>query len=335
MRAMVLEKIKTPLIMRDVFIPHLKKNDLLIKVLTCGVCRTDLHIVEGELPDPKLPLIPGHQIVGIVEEKGDAAQKYQIGDLVGVPWLGWTCGQCHFCLTGRENLCEKAIFTGYQRDGGYAEFCAADERYVFPLPKDVSYLNEAPLLCAGLIGFRAFKMTKPAQRIGFYGFGSSAHILIQLATYLKKEIFVFTRPNDKVGQEFAKTLGAKWVGGSDEMPPARLDAAIIFAPAGDLMIQALKAVDKGGSVISAGIYMSDIPSFPYNLLWGERSLRSVANLTREDGEEFLALAREAHIETIVTSYPLTQANEALKDLKTGRLSGSAVLIVNGSIIQSD
>lgn len=326
MKAMILEKVCTPLIMKEVPTPEVGKKDILVKVLTCGVCRTDLHVVDGELPEPKLPLIPGHQIVGVVEAKGKEAHRFKIGDRVGVPWLGFTCGKCHFCLSGRENLCDKAVFTGYNRDGGYAEYCAADERYAFPLPEN-SAVHEAPLLCAGLIGYRAFKMTEPAQRIGFYGFGSSAHILIQLACFLNKEVFVFTRPGDKDGQEFAKTFGAKWVGGSDELPPVPLDSAIIFAPVGALMVQALKAVDKGGSVISAGIHMSDIPSFPYSLLWGERSLRSVANLTREDGEEFLSLARQAGLETIVTTFPLLEANEALKDLRSGKLSGSGVLII--------
>lgn len=326
MKAMVLEAVGEPLKLKEVSLPKLEKRDVLVKVLACGVCRTDLHIIDGDLAKPHLPLIPGHQIVGIVEKLGEGASRFKIGDLVGAPWLGWTCEQCSFCLTERENLCDNALFTGYQRDGGYAEYCAADERYLFPLPNR-SATSMAPLLCAGLIGYRAFKMCEPSQRIGFYGFGSSAHILIQLANYLGKEVFVFTRPGDQVGQEFAKKLGAKWVGGTDELPPQPLDSAIVFAPVGALMIEALKAVNKGGKVVSAGIHMSDIPSFPYSLLWEERSLSSVANLTRSDGEEFLTLAFKAGIQTMTTIFPLVEANEALKAMREGKLKGSAVLAI--------
>lgn len=327
MKAMVFEAPLKPLQLKEVPMPSPELGELLIKVLACGVCRTDLHIFEGDLPQPKQPLIFGHQIVGIVERLGDQVEGFQLGELVGVPWLGNTCTRCHFCLSERENLCDQGQFTGYNRDGGYAEYCTAKASYVFHLPAGKPPAKLAPLLCAGLIGYRAFKRCEPAQRIGFYGFGSSAHILIQLANYLKKEVFVFTRPKDRDGQEFAKTFGAKWVGGSDELPPVPLDAAIVFAPVGDLMPQALKAVDKGGLVISAGIHMSDIPSFPYDLLWGERSLSSVANLTRQDGLEFLALALRADIDTIVTPFSLSEANEALKEMRDGKLKGSAVLVM--------
>lgn len=328
MQAMILEKTGLPLVHREVPLPHVGDRDVLIKVFACGVCRTDLHIIDAELPNAKLPLILGHQIVGIVEKKGEKATRFQKGDLVGVPWLGKTCEKCHFCLSGRENLCDHAVFTGYHRDGGFAEYSAADERYIFPLSDKYLPVDQAPLLCAGLIGYRAYKMTEPAQRIGFYGFGSSAHLLIQLACAQNKEIFVFTRPQDRDKQAFAKTFGAKWVGGSDEMPPVPLDAAIVFAPQGDLMIQALKAVDKGGAVISAGIHMSDIPSFSYDLLWEEKSLKSVANLTRQDGAEFLQLAKEVAIGPIVNPFSLKEANKALSELRSGKLSGSAVLLMN-------
>lgn len=327
MKAMVFEALGEPLKLKEVALPKLDKRDVLIKVLACGVCRTDLHIIDGDLAKPHLPLIPGHQIVGTVEKLGEHAHRFKVGDLVGVPWLGWTCEQCLFCLTERENLCDNALFTGYQRDGGYAEYCAADERYLFPLPNTMSATSLAPLLCAGLIGYRAFKMCGPSQRIGFYGFGSSAHILIQLANYLGKEVYVFTRPGDLKGQEFARKLGAKWVGGTDELPPQPLDSAIVFAPVGALMIEALKAVNKGGTVVSAGIHMSDIPSFPYSLLWEERSLTSVANLTRADGVEFLDLAFKAGLQTMITLFPLEEANEALSAMRKGRLKGSAVLAI--------
>lgn len=313
MRAMILEEVGKPLVLKEVPIPTPSKNEVLIKVHSCGVCRTDLHIFDGELIPPKLPLILGHQIVGTLED----------GALVGVPWLGGSCGKCEFCLSKRENLCDQAVFNGFHRNGGYAEYCTANKDFIFPLAsKEV-----APLLCAGLIGYRAFRLAQPANKIGFYGFGSSAHILIQVAVYLGKEIYVFTRPGDKKTQAFALSLGAKWAGGSDEMPPNLLDAALIFAPAGELYPQALKCIKKGGKVISAGIHMSNIPAFPYSLLWGERSMSSVANLTRQDGVDFLELAKKIPLKITTTTFALEEANEALNAIKHGKLEGSAVLVI--------
>jgi propanol-preferring alcohol dehydrogenase len=289
------------------------------------VCRTDLHVVDGELVQPRLPLIPGHEIVGSVAALGDGVERFAIGQRVGVPWLGWTCGQCRFCRSGRENLCAEARFTGYQIDGGYAEFTLADQRFCFALPEDYGDLEAAPLLCAGLIGYRSLRLAGEAQRLGLYGFGAAAHIIAQLARWQGREVFAFTSSGDAEAQAFARELGATWSGGSDEMPPAQLDAAIIFAPVGALLPVALRAVERGGTVVCAGIHMSPIPSFSYDILWGERVVRSVANLTRRDGEEFLELAPKVPVKTRVNRYALEQANEALDDLRAGRLQGAAVL----------
>ncbi len=322
---MVLESPKTPLRLLEVPIPVPQDGQILVKIHTCALCRTDLHIVDGELPLPRLPLIMGHQIVGIVVELGQNSNRFEIGQRVGVPWLGRTCGQCRFCLSQRENLCENAQFTGYHLDGGYAEFCIANENYCHPLPDAYSDLQVAPLLCGGLIGFRAFRMTGIAHKLGFYGFGSSAHILIQIARHQGKEVYAFTRTGDVAAQALAKKLGAIWAGSSEESPPVLLDAALIFAPVGKLVPQALQAIEKGGSVVCAGIHMSDIPSFPYELIYGERLIRSVANLTREDGVEFFKIAAEFLIHTQVTTYPLEDANKALEDLREGKITGSAVI----------
>lgn len=325
MRAMVLEKVGQPLILKDVPCPSPNPFEVLIKINTCGVCRTDLHIVDGELPHPKLPLILGHQVVGIVDQLGANASKHKIGDRVGIPWLGGSCHTCEFCLSERENLCDTATYTGYLRDGGYADYCTAHEDFVLELPPIYDDLHTAPLLCAGLIGYRAFRLAGPAKTIGFYGFGSSAHLLIQVAYALGREVYVFTRPGDEKTQAFARSLGAKWSGGSDQLPPVALDAALIFAPVGALFPQALKAVKKGGKVISAGIHMSDIPSFPYALLWEERSISSVANLTRQDGIDFMQLIKEMDLKITATSFPLEDANRALAAIRNGSLEGSAVL----------
>jgi len=300
----------------------------LIQVHACGVCRTDLHVVDGDLTEPELPIVPGHQIVGTVVEVGRGSSQYRVGDRLGVPWLGWSCGRCDFCRTRRENLCDQARYTGYQINGGFAELCTADERFCFPIPEGYPDLQAAPLLCAGLIGYRALRMTGDARRLGFYGFGAAAHILIQVARYQDREVYAFTRRGDSKGQDFARRLGATWAGASDEMPPEVLDAAIIFAPVGELVPVALKAVAKGGSVVCAGIHMSDLPSFPYSILWGERIVRSVANLTRRDGEEFMALAPKVPVKTEVHPYPLLRANEALDDLRHGRFQGAAVIVVD-------
>ncbi len=326
MLAMVLEKTGGPLVLRDMPTPEPAPHELLLEVSACGVCRTDIHIVDGELGQPKLPLILGHQIVGKVVKPGSQTSHYKLGDSVGAPWLAKTCGACKYCQAAKENLCDHALFTGYQINGGYAEYCTVHEDYALPLPNlPLTPEQIAPLLCAGLIGYRAFKLIQPAKVIGFYGFGSSAHILIQLAAAQNCQIYVFTRPGDKNTQQFARSLGAVWAGGSDEIPPELLDAAILFAPVGSLYPQALKALKKGGKVISAGIHMSDIPSFPYELLWEERSMSSVANLTREDGREFFNLAKQIPINTTVTTYKLEEANEALEAIRTGALEGSAVL----------
>lgn len=327
MRAMVLEKVGAPLVLKDVPCPSPDPFEVLIKVSVCGICRTDLHIVDGELPHLKLPLILGHQIVGVIEKVGTQVTKYSVGERVGVPWLGSTCHVCEYCSSGRENLCDQAIFTGYLRQGGYAEYCTAHEDSLLHLPDHIDDLHTAPLLCAGLIGFRAFKLIQPAKTIGFYGFGSSAHILIQVAKALGCDVYAFTRSGDEETQKFARSLGAKWAGGSDELPPKQLDAAIIFAPTGALYPEALKAVKKGGKVISAGIHMSDIPSFPYELLWGERSMSSVANLTRQDGLDFMEVIERVNVKVNVNSFPLELANEALQAVKNGSIEGSAVLFV--------
>lgn len=316
MRAMVLRRATTPLELQEVPLPRPTDDQLLIEVEACAVCRTDLHVVDGELTEPKLPLIPGHQIVGI-----DVAS----GTRVGVPWLGWTCGVCAYCKSGRENLCDRAKFTGYTLDGGYAEYVVADARFCFPVPREYSAQEAAPLLCGGLIGFRAYRMCGGARRIGFYGFGSAAHILVQIARADGREVFAFTREGDVAGQQFAMSMGATWAGNANDAPPEPLDAAILFAPAGELVVSALKQVVKGGVVVCAGIHMSDIPSFPYSLLWGERVVRSVANLTRHDGLDLFERLQTLRIETSRSVYPLEQANEALRALRAGEISGTAVL----------
>ncbi|MGB5636842.1 MAG: zinc-dependent alcohol dehydrogenase family protein [Waterburya sp.] len=325
---MILNKAGQPLQAGEMPVPQPQSKQVLLKVHVCGVCRTDLHIVDGELTKPKLPLVLGHQIIGTVVKTGAKATQYPLGTRVGVPWLGHTCNGCPYCLAGQENLCDRALFTGYDLNGGYAEYAVADESFCFPIPESFSDLQAAPLLCAGLIGYRSYRMTEDAVRIGFYGFGAAAHILIQVANYQGKQVSAFTRSGDTQGQQFARNLGAVWAGSSDELPPEELDAAIIFAPVGKLVPAALKAVKKGGIVVCAGIHMSDIPRFPYQILWEERVLRSVANLTRQDGEEFLALAPQIPIHTEVTSFPLSKANEALDALRTGKINGAAVLVVD-------
>ncbi|HWM64320.1 MAG TPA: zinc-dependent alcohol dehydrogenase family protein [Solirubrobacterales bacterium] len=330
MRAMVLVRQRELLRPAELPDPQPEPGQVLIAVSACGVCRTDLHIVDGELSEPKLPLVPGHQIVGRVAGAGEGAERFSLRDRVGVPWLGWTCGECRYCLSGRENLCDRPRFTGYDLDGGYAELAVADERFCFPLPEVLSDVETAPLLCAGLIGYRALRLVGDAERIGFYGFGASAHILCQVAVHQGRRVFVFTREGDADGQEFARGLGAEWAGSSGERPPEELDGAIVFAPVGALMPAALRVSAKGARVISAGIHMSDIPAFPYEILWGERSVGSVANLTRRDGEEFLELASRLPVRTEVEVHPLTRANEALDSIRSGRLRGAAVLDVAGS-----
>lgn len=328
MKAMVLTHIGQPLEQQEIPIPEPGRGELLINVHTCGVCRTDLHILDGDLERPRLPLVPGHQIVGTVEETGSGTSRFSAGDKVGVPWLGKTCGHCEFCNSDRENLCNDAVFTGYDRDGGFAEYTVADAQFCFPLAEHYDARQAAPLLCAGLIGYRALRMAGDARKIGFYGFGSAAHILTQVALHQGREVFAFTRPGDTEGQAFARRQGASWAGGSETRPPAPLDAAIIFAPVGALIPEALQSVKKGGTVISAGIHMSDIPSFSYDILWGERSIHSVANLSRNDGEQFLRLAPEIPVETTVQTYPLKDANKALDDLREGNFDGSAVLVMD-------
>jgi alcohol dehydrogenase, propanol-preferring len=329
MRAMVLEKPRKPLHLRDLPRPAPKTGQLLVRVSTCAICRTDLHIFDGELPDPKLPLILGHQIVGRIEELGpDIPSAFAAGDRVGIPWLGWTDGDCEYCRSSRENLCDRGKFTGYNIDGGYAEFTVADARYCFHLPEQYNDVDVAPLLCAGMLGFRSYRKTGGARRIGIYGFGNAARLIAQVAHYQNREIFAFTRPGDKVGQESAKKLGAKWAGGSDEMPPEKLDAAIIFAPVGALVPAALRALAKGGIVVCGGIHMSDIPSFPYVDLWNERSVCSVANLTRRDGEEFLEIAPRVPVKTKTETFPLEEANTALEKFRDGQLNGTAVLKIS-------
>ncbi len=331
MRAMILNTPGSALQEAELPIPTPNAEQVLIQVHTCGVCRTDLHVVDGELTQPKLPLIPGHQIVGTVVGHGiGVSGKFPPGTRVGVPWLGSTCNHCRYCQSGRENLCDDAQFMGYQLDGGYAEYTVADERFCFSITAGYPDLQAAPLLCAGLIGYRSLMMTGSAERIGLYGFGAAAHIVIQTARYQGRQVFAFTRTGDTPGQQFARGLGATWAGGSEEAPPELLDAAIIFAPVGSLVPAALKAVAKGGVVVCAGIHMSDIPAFAYELLWGERVLRSVANLTRRDGEEFLALAPNVPIQTQVKAFPLTAANEALEALRSGNIQGAAVLAVSSA-----
>ncbi len=344
MRAMVLEQQGTPLRAVELSKPIPGAGEVLLRVGACGLCRTDLHVVDGDLTDPKLPLVPGHQIVGTIESLGEGVERLTVGDRVGVPWLGGSCGRCDYCRTGRENLCDESRYTGYQIDGGFAEFCTPDARFCFPIPDEYSDLQAAPLLCAGLIGYRAYRMAvaqppsagnatenhsrgRLCHRLGFYGFGAAAHILIQVVRHQGRSVYAFTRPGDESAQQFARRLGADWAGGSNEDAPEPLDAAIIFAPVGELIPAALKAVRKGGVVVCAGIHMSDIPSFPYSILWGERVVRSVANLTRRDGEEFLKLAPQIPIKTEVHPYPLERANDALDDLRAGRFTGAAVRVI--------
>jgi propanol-preferring alcohol dehydrogenase len=326
MQAMVLNRIGTPLVWTELPDRQPGAGEIRVKVGACGVCRTDLHVVDGELPDPQVPIIPGHEIVGRIEAIGSCVQGFSIGERVGIPWLGHTCGVCPYCKLHRENLCDHPLFTGYTRDGGFATSTIADARFAFPLGEAGSDESLAPLLCAGLIGWRALGIAGNGQRLGLYGFGAAAHILAQVAQWQGRSVFAFTRPGDHATQDFARSLGAVWAGGSDQLPPEPLDAAIIFATVGALVPLALKAVRKGGRVVCAGIHMSDIPSFPYALLWEERQLLSVANLTRDDGIEFLRQAPQIGIKTRTTRYPLQQANPALADLRAGRFEGAAVLI---------
>jgi len=329
MRAMVLDKPRQPLQLRDVEKPRPAKGQLLVRIATCAVCRTDLHVVDGELPDPKLPLIPGHQIVGCIEEIGEEVNsKFKVGDRVGIPWLGWTDDECTYCRSNRENLCDRARFTGYTIDGGYAEFTVADARFCFHLPDRYNDVEVAPLLCAGLIGYRSYRKTGDTHRLGIYGFGNAARLIAQIALYEGRELFVFTRPGDLVTQQSAKALGAKWAGGSDELPPEKLDAAIIFASVGPLVPAALRALVKGGIVVCGGIHMSDIPSFPYADLWEERIITSVANLTRHDGEEFFNIAPRVPVQTETERFPLEQANVALDRFRAGELKDTAVLLMD-------
>jgi len=329
MRSMVLDAPGRPLAPREAADPEPGPGEVLVEVKACGVCRTDLHVADGELPDAKLPIILGHEVVGRVIRSGAGATRFRAGDRVGIPWLGWSCGECEFCRSGRENLCARAQFTGYQRDGGYSDRALADERYALALPASYGDAEAAPLLCAGLIGYRAWKLVRDAPRIGLYGFGAAAHIVAQLARHAGQEVFAFTRPGDIEAQRFATELGARWAGASGEAPPRPLAAALLFAPVGGLVPEALGRLERGGTVVCAGIHMSDIPSFPYALLWGERTVRSVANLTRRDGEEFLALAPRVPVRAEVTRYPLSRADEALADLRQGRLRGAAVLVPGG------
>lgn len=328
MRAMVLPSIGSPLVLEERAVPEPGPGQLLLRVRACAVCRTDLHLVDGELRDPRLPIVPGHQIVGIVERAGSGVGNLRAGDRVGVPWLGWTCGACPQCIAGRENLCPDALFTGCQIDGGFADYAVADARYCFPIPERFGDAEAAPLLCGGLIGYRALRMAGDATRVGLYGFGSAAHVIAQVARAEGRQVFAFTRAGDVEGQRFARSLGAVWAGGSGDAPPVALDAAIIFAPVGALVPAALGAVRPGGTVVCAGIHMSDIPAFPYALLWEERSVRSVANLTRQDGEEFFSTLASVELATTVSEYPLERAGDALDDLRHGRFDGSAVLRVS-------
>lgn len=326
MRAMLLDQPRRPLRPADLPRPQPGPDQVLLQVHACGVCRTDLHVADGDLADPKLPLVPGHEIVGTVAAVGERVDRFALGQRVGVPWLGWTCGQCSYCTSGRENLCGQARFTGYHLDGGYAEYALADQRYAFALPEACGDAEAAPLLCAGLIGYRSLVLAGDARRLGLYGFGAAAHIIAQVARHQGRQVYAFTRPGDAAAQQFARDLGAVWAGDSDQPPPEELDAAILFAPVGSLAPLALRAVARGGTVVCAGIHMSDIPSFPYRLLWGERVVRSVANLTRRDGEEFLALAPRVPVRTSVEIFPLVRANDALQRLRSGQVQGAAVLV---------
>ncbi len=330
MRAMVLQRSGEPLEAQRLPDPEPGPGEVLVRVRACGVCRTDLHVVDGDLDEPKLPLVPGHQIVGEVVARGQGAERFAPGGRVGIPWLGWACGECRYCRSGRENLCERALFTGYQRDGGYAELTVADERFCLATPDSYGDQELAPLLCAGLIGYRALRHCGDPATLALYGFGASAHIVCQVAAHEGRRVFALTRPGDSEGQEFARGLGAEWAGDSEEGPPEPLEAAIVFAPVGELVPVALRAVAPGGTVVCAGIHMSDIPSFPYADLWGERALRSVANLTRADGEELLSLAPAAGIRTVTESFSLERAGAALEALREGRVRGAAVLSVGGA-----
>ena len=327
MRAMIFEAPGRPLVLREVPVPVVGRGQILVKVSACAVCRTDLHVIDGELPEPKLPLIPGHEIVGHIEAFGDGVEGFQQGARIGIPWLGWTCGHCRFCQEEQENLCDHARFTGYTIDGGYAEWTVADARFCFPLPEAFDDAGAAPLLCAGLIGYRSLRMAGDGQRLGLYGFGAAAHIVTQVAQFQGREVFAFTRPGDTVAQNFARGLGAVWAGSSEEAPPEPLDAAIIFAPAGALVPAALRAVIKGGTVVCGGIHMSEIPAFSYDLLWEERSVQSVANLTRADGVDFFDVLKNTHIETEAEFFKLHQANDALNLLRSGKIKGAAVLVM--------
>ncbi|UCF39761.1 MAG: zinc-dependent alcohol dehydrogenase family protein [Gemmatimonadota bacterium] len=326
MRAMLFEGVGAPLREATIETPDPGPGQVLLEVHACAVCRTDLHVVDGDLTEPKLPLVLGHEVVGTVAGVGEGVERFATGDRAGVPWLGWTCGSCRFCLAERENLCDRARFTGYHLDGGYAEYTVADERYCFAIPDGYPDLQAAPLLCAGLIGYRSYRMVGQAERLGIYGFGGAAHIITQVARHHGRRVFAFTRPGDTAGMAFASELGAEWAGGSDEAPPEPLDAAIIFAPVGGLVPTALRAVAKGGTVVCGGIHMSDIPALPYDLLWGERVVRSVANLTRRDAEEFFEIVPRVPVHTEVQPYPLGEANRALDDLRAGEVRGAAVLV---------
>ncbi len=327
MHAMTFERLGAPLRLVELPVPAPAAGEILLRVEACGVCRTDLHLIDGELPDPVLPMIPGHEIVGRVVATGSNVESFRVGQRVGVPWLGWTCGECRFCRSERENLCDGARFTGYQLPGGYAEYTVADARYCFPLPDDGDAAALAPLLCAGLIGYRALVLAGDAPRVGIYGFGAAAHIVAQVLRHQKREFYAFTRPGDAASQAFARHLGAAWAGAADQLPPHKIDGALIFAPAGPLVPAALGHLEKGGCVVCAGIHMSDIPAFPYALLWGERQVRSVANLTRRDGNEFLALAPRIQVLTEIHRFPLGEANEALAQLRRGAFQGAAVLVM--------
>lgn len=327
MKAMVLDATGRPLRQAEIPQPVPGEDEVLLKVSACGICRTDLHVLDGDLPQPKLPLILGHEIVGVVVSKGMHVERFGIGQRLGVPWLGHTCGHCRYCVSGHENLCDTALFTGYTLDGGYAEYTVASQRYCFPLPESFTDAEAAPLLCAGLIGYRALVAAGTAERLGIYGFGAAAHIITQVARAQGRKVFAFTRPDDITAQNFAIDLGAAWAGGSEATPPEEMDAAIIFAPVGALITQALRHVAKGGTVVCAGIHMSDVPGFPYSILWGERTVRSIANLTRRDGEEFLDLAPRLGIRTEVESFRLGSANEALDRLRQGKVRGAAVLVM--------
>jgi propanol-preferring alcohol dehydrogenase len=327
MRALLFDTVGRPLRLAELAVPEPGPGQVRIQVRACAVCRTDLHIVDGELSQSKLPLIPGHEIVGTVERLGEGVARFRSGDRVGLPWLGSTCGKCAYCRSGHENLCDTAKFTGYTLDGGYAEFTVADADFCFPIPESYTDIEAAPLLCAGLIGFRSLLRAGDARRLGIYGFGAAAHIVTQIARYQGREVYAFTRPGDENAQRFGLSLGAVWAGGSNETPPEKLDAAIIFAPAGELVTRALREVRKGGTVVCGGIHMSDIPAFPYAILWEERSICSVANLTRRDGEEFLKLAPQVPVRTEVQPFRLEEANEALARLRTGQIRGAAVLVV--------